>query len=189
MTRTLIVHFHPGFTPSKTNAAMVQAAAQLPGVEIHKVYDAYPDGRIDVAAETRRLLEVDRIVFQFPLHWYSTPSLMKEWQDQVLTYMFYIEPDIGARLKGKPLMVSATAGNVPSAYGPDGVNLFPLEELLKPLRSTANRCGLAWSEPFLTYRADKLSDEERKGVATRYRARLETWIANTDTPARETCRA
>lgn len=176
MAHTQIFHFHPGFTPSKTNAAMVQAAAEMPGVEVHKVYDAYPDSRIDVAAETRRLLDADRIVFQFPLHWYSTPSLMKEWQDQVLTYMFYIKPEIGARLLSKPVMVAVTAGNVPSAYGPGGVNLFPLQDILKPLQSTASRCGLAWSEPFLSYGADKLSEEERSEVASVYRAKLEAWI-------------
>ena len=171
---TQIFYFHPGYLPSRTNAAMAEAARSIEGVDVHDVYAAYPDRVIDIAAEADRLIGAQRIVFQFPVHWYSTPSLMKEWQDQVLTWMFYLEPDFGAKLAGTPLMVSATAGNVASAYGPGGVNLFPLEDLLKPLQSTASRCGLKWCDPFLVYRADRLSDEERTATGDRYRNRIET---------------
>ena len=47
---------------------------------------------------------------------------------------------------------------------------------LVPGKVKLKRCGLAWSEPFLSYGADKLSEEERSEVASVYRAKLEAWI-------------
>ena len=46
----------------------------------------YPDRRIYVAAEQAVLMAHDRIVFQHPFYWYSTPPLMKQWLDELLTY-------------------------------------------------------------------------------------------------------
>ncbi len=172
---TQIFHFHPGFVRSRTNAAMLDAAQAVDGVKIHRVCETYPDAIIDVDTEIALLMAADRIVFQFPVHWYSTPSLMKEWQDQVLTLMFYIQPDLGAELEGKPVLVVATAGNVPSAYSAGGINLFPLTELLRPLQATANRCGLVWTAPFLVFKADRLSDVEREATCAKYANRLRNW--------------
>ncbi|MGT2494674.1 NAD(P)H-dependent oxidoreductase [Cupriavidus basilensis] len=131
----------PRFAHSKANRALCAAAATVPGVEIADLYACYPDGIIDVDAEVRRLRDADRIVFQFPVQWYATPALLKAWQDAVLTRMFYLAYDTeGRALEGKPLLVAATAGNVPQAYTPAGVNLFPLAELLQSL--AGNRASL-----------------------------------------------
>ena len=50
------------------------------------MYDLYPDFKIDVAEEQKHLAAADRIILQFPFYWYSTPALLKQWQDDVLTY-------------------------------------------------------------------------------------------------------
>ncbi|MHA7683842.1 NAD(P)H-dependent oxidoreductase [Cupriavidus sp. PET2-C1] len=174
MSKTLILLFHPRFGQSKANRALCNAASTLPGVEIADLYALYPDGAIDVDAEVRRLLGADRIVFQFPLQWYATPALLKAWLDAVLTRMFYIAYETeGRALAGKPMLVAATAGNVRQAYGPGGVNLFPLAELLRPLQATANRCGLPWSEPFVLYEAGKLDDHALAAAGERYAVRLQ----------------
>ncbi|SFI65103.1 Putative NADPH-quinone reductase (modulator of drug activity B) [Bosea sp. OK403] len=173
MPKTLILLFHPHLERSRANKALCEAAHGLPDVEIVDMQALYPDGRIDTDAEVHRLIAADRIVFQFPLQWYSTPPLLKSWQDAVLTRMFYIAYEAeGAKLAGKPLLVVATAGNAPDAYAPDGANLFPLHDLLKPLRATAHRCGLAWAEPFLIYNAHKADDEALQAAAEHYVVRL-----------------
>ncbi|QOT80932.1 NAD(P)H-dependent oxidoreductase [Cupriavidus basilensis] len=174
MSKTLILLFHPQFGQSRANRALCNAASTLPGVEIADLYALYPDGAIDVDAEVRRLLGAERIVFQFPLQWYATPALLKTWQDAVLTRMFYIAYETeGRALEGKPMLVAATAGNVQQAYGPGGVNLFALAELLRPLQATANRCGLPWSAPFLLYEAGKLDDQALAAAGKRYVVRLQ----------------
>jgi len=171
--KTLVLLFHPDFARSKANRALADAASRVGGVEIVEMGQLYPSHDLDIPAEVARLMTANRLVLQFPIQWYSTPPLLKLWQDTVLTRMFYVNPkEEGARLSGLPVMVAATAGNDPEAYAPSGINLFPLEELLKPLRSTANRCAFRWQPPFLVYRANKSPPSELTGAGQRYAARL-----------------
>lgn len=185
MPNTLILLFHPDLSQSKANVALAEAAASLPGVEIVDMHAAYPAGitlERDGAVEARRLMAADRLVLQFPVRWYSTPPLLKAWQDAVLTRMFYIAYEAeGRALEGRPLMVAATAGNTAEAYRPGGRNLFPFSTLFAPLQATAHRCGLAWAEPFVVYRADKLEPAELKRAAAGYAAALAGLMA---TPTR-----
>ncbi len=181
--KTLILLFHPEPARSITNAALAEATRTVEGVEIVDMQAAYPDGRLGMfeagAVEAQRLLSADRIVLQFPVQWYSTPPLLKAWLDAVLTRMYYVFHETeGARLEGTPIMIAATAGNVPEAYAPTGQNLFAMADLLNPLRATAYRCRLPWAEPFVVYRAGKLSDEELAGEAARYVETLRDWAAS-----------
>ncbi|MCG7624981.1 NAD(P)H-dependent oxidoreductase [Epibacterium sp. Ofav1-8] len=181
MTKTLILMFHPDLSRSKANAAMARAAAALPGVEVVDMTAACPDGLDlfrDGEREAARLLGADRLVLQFPVQWYSTPPLLKAWQDAVLTRMFYIAYEAeGRRLEGTPLLIAATAGNTPEAYTAGGRNLFPMADLMAPLRATAHRCGLEWADPFVLYRADKLSPDQIEAAAADYAVHLARWIA------------
>ena len=177
MVKTLILYFHPEREKSKANRAMAEAASAIDGVVLIDMYARYPaDGDIDVDAEVSRLFEADRLVLQFPIHWYAAPPLLMAWQNSVLTRMFYVRPEEeGARIAGLPLLVAATAGNVPEAYSADGVNLFPLAELLRPLHSTAHRCGLRWKEPFLVYSANRLDEDGLARAGAGYAARIAGW--------------
>lgn len=183
MTKTLVLLFHPDLSRSKANAALARQAGALSDVEVVDMHETYPDGMDmvrDGEREAARLLEADRIVLQFPVQWYSTPPLLKAWQDAVLTRMFYIAYEAeGRRLEGTPLMIAATAGNTVEAYGPGGTNIFAISDIFTPLRATANRCGLTWTEPFVIYRADKLSAGEIEIAGDDYLAVLTNWIANT----------
>ncbi len=182
MTKTLVLIFHPDLSRSKANAVLARRAGALPGIEVVDMQEAYPDGmdmRRDGEREAARLLEADRIVLQFPVQWYSTPPLLKAWQDAVLTRMFYIAYEAeGRRLEGTPLMLTATAGNTAEAYRPGGTNMFAISDIFTPLRATANRCGLIWTEPFVIYRADKLSVDELGKLGENYVDALANWIAN-----------
>ena len=84
--QTLVTVVHPRFRSSRVNAALAAAAERTRDVTVRYLYDLYPDGRIDVVAEQAALTAVDRIVLQFPMYWYSSPALLKQWQDDVLTY-------------------------------------------------------------------------------------------------------
>ncbi|WP_159996846.1 NAD(P)H-dependent oxidoreductase [Roseomonas sp. 18066] len=178
MSKLLILFCHPHVARSKANAALLGATRGLEGVEVAHLDGLYPEGAIDLDAEVARLIAAERVVLQFPIQWYSTPPLLKAWQDSVLTRMFYMAYEAEGRLiAGRPLMVAATAGNLPEAYSAEGVNLFPLAELLKPLHSTANRCGLAWQEPFLLFRANRLEASALQDAAAAYRTRLQALLA------------
>jgi glutathione-regulated potassium-efflux system ancillary protein KefG len=174
---TVILLFHPFYHRSKANRALSAAVNNIPDVTVVDMYALYPDGIVDADIEVARLLSAQRIVLQFPIQWYSTPALLKAWQDTVLTRMFYIHYETeGKLLEGTPCMVAATAGNVPSAYSSQGMNLFPLTELLRPLQATAHRCGLPWAKPFLLYEANKLSEDALVHAGDGYAKRLMQWI-------------
>jgi putative NADPH-quinone reductase len=190
VTETLILLFHPDIERSKANAALQAAARTVPGARVVDLQARYPGGVIDMltdgAAEARALLEADRIVLQFPLQWYSTPALLKAWQDAVLTRMYYIHANTeGDRLVGTPLMVAATAGNLQAAYGRGGANQFTMDELMAPLKATTLRCGLPWHPPHLVFRADRLEAAELAAAADAYVVALEAFIAATPAHTRK----
>ncbi|WP_042249768.1 NAD(P)H-dependent oxidoreductase [Paracoccus sp. PAMC 22219] len=186
MTQTLVLVFHPDLSRSHANAALASAARTVPGVTVIDMTATRADGGVsfsDADAQAAMLMAADRIVLQFPLHWYSTPPLLKAWQDAVLTRMVYLAPEEeGRHLRRKPLMLAVTAGNKASAYRPGGANLMPLTDLLAPLWATANRCGLVMDAPFFLYEADRLTPAERDAAAGDYATALERWISAT-TPA------
>lgn len=181
MTQTLILLFHPDLSRSRANAALARAAEAVPGTEVVDMQARFPAG-LDMArdgrAEAARLIDARQIVLQFPLHWYTPPPLLQSWQAAVLTRMMYLLPDTeGAALAGKRLMVAVTTGGKADTYRDGGRNLFPIPEILVPLRATANRCGLAWSRHFVLHDADNLSEEQLEAAARRYAANLVVWQA------------
>ncbi|WP_085315435.1 NAD(P)H-dependent oxidoreductase [Derxia lacustris] len=179
MSSTLVLVFHPRLADSRANRALMNAAAGIDGASVVDMAADCPDGRIDADRAVARLLAADRVVLQFPLQWYSAPALLRAWQDEVLTRMFYVRAEEGARLAGRALRLAVTAGNVPEAYCADGVNGFALDQLLLPFAATARRCGLAYAEPFVLYGAGRLDDAELAAAGMRYRRTLEAWIAAT----------
>ena len=68
-----------------------------------------PDFKIDVIAEQKALLNADTVIFQYPLFWYSTPAILKEWIDQVMEYGFAFGNE--SKLIGKKVIISFTIGS------------------------------------------------------------------------------
>ena len=87
----------------------------------------------------------DVIVFQHPLFWYSSPSIIKEWEDLVLEYGFAYGA-AGTRLRGKLCLTAITTGGPPEAYDRLGYNFFTIRELLAakitPNLQRGRCCGL-----------------------------------------------
>lgn len=82
--KTTILLFHPNIQQSRVNKKLSETASQ--DFTVRNIYDLYPDGKIDFKKEQKVLENTDRIVLQFPMYWYSSPALLKEWEDVVLTY-------------------------------------------------------------------------------------------------------
>jgi glutathione-regulated potassium-efflux system ancillary protein KefG len=113
------------------------------------------------------------VVFQHPFYWYSTPAILKEWQDLVLEYGWAYGRS-GDRLKGKVLLNAITTGGPQEAYGPEGYNRFTMRQLLSPFDQTARLCGMDYYAPFVIHRSLVIADPEEAGPhALQYRALLE----------------
>ena len=84
--KTTVLVFHPHLEKeSKVQKTLADKARQA-GIEVRDLYVLYPDFAIDVAKEQQVLEEADRIILQFPIYWYQTPALMKQWFDAVFEY-------------------------------------------------------------------------------------------------------
>lgn len=168
---TVLLLAHPTFETSRASRALLSALTGTPDLEVAELYSLYPDGKIDGAIERDRLLRASRLVLQFPLQWYSTPSLLKEWEDTVLTPLFYLQPDIAAATAGLPLFAATTTGGPLASYRPGGTALT-INELFAPLRATARKCRWEWRPPFAVHDVRNLDDAALAMAGEDYRALL-----------------
>lgn len=172
MARLLVYYAHPGHRFSRANRAMRKSAETLDNISFVDLYAEYPRHNINVDKEQERLLAHDIILFQFPLFWYSTPSIIKEWQDLVLEHGFAYGSG-GDKLTGKTMMLALTAAGPEDAYAPNGYQNYPLRTFLTPLEQTAKLCQMRFATPYVLHASLKAaeSDEISKHAAG-YRALL-----------------
>ena len=158
--KVLVLFAHPSIERSEVNVELLGLSEQLPGVTIVELYREYCNLQIDINREQQRLLDHDVVIFMFPMYWYSTPPLLKEWQDLVLEYGFAYGPD-GNALHGKIFLCALTAGGPQSAYCEQGYNKCSLRELLRPLEQTADLCGMQVLAPFALFGSRTAVEENR----------------------------
>ena len=152
MASLIIYYAHPGHKFSHVNRHMADAARAVDGVTFVDLYRDYPRFDIDVNVEQQRLLDHDVVLFQFPLFWYSTPSIIKEWEDLVLEHGFAYGMG-GDELAGKRMMLAVTGAGPADAYTHDGYQNFPLRTFLTPLEQTARLCKMHFAAPYVLYGA------------------------------------
>jgi glutathione-regulated potassium-efflux system ancillary protein KefG len=157
--KVLVLFAHPALERSRVNRALVTAARNRPGVTFHDLYQEYPDLQIDVRREQQLLLAHDVFVFQHPFYWYSTPSLLKEWQDLVLEHNWAYGHE-GHALTGKITFNALSAGGPEQAYRPGGYNRFTIRQLLAPYEATAALCQMTYLAPFVVHASLRMTPPE-----------------------------
>ena len=156
--KVLILFAHPALQRSRVNNRLLRAVQGLPGVTVNDLYERYPDFLIDVPREQDLLVEHDVVVFQHPMYWYSSPALLKEWQDLVLEYGFAYGSG-GTALAGKTAFSAISTGGSRDAYQRGGLNHFRIRELLTPFEQTCRLCGMRYLPPYVTYATHRLKRE------------------------------
>ena len=110
MNKVLIVSGHTDLAHSFANKIILEKLAQdLPDAVFDYLDKAYPGFSIDVKAEQDKLVAADVIVLQFPVFWYSYPSIMHRWMEDVFAHGFS-HGSTGKALHGKKLIASFTTG-------------------------------------------------------------------------------
>ncbi|ELP8106591.1 TPA: flavodoxin family protein [Vibrio vulnificus] len=158
--KVLVIYAHPSQHRSEVNAPLFAAAQAVDGVTCVDLYAEYPQFDINIDKEQARLLEHDVIVFQFPLYWYSTPALLKEWQDLVLEYGFAYGTD-GTALQDKLMLCVVSAGGKEEAYKAEGYNHFTIRQLLAPIEQMAALTNMHYLPPFAIFGARTALEENR----------------------------
>ncbi|ACT04537.1 NAD(P)H-dependent oxidoreductase [Paenibacillus sp. JDR-2] len=134
--KTLVIVAHPNLESSNWNKAWVEELKKQGDITIHDIYKEYPTENIDVQREQQLVEAHDRIIFQYPLYWYSTPPLLKRWFDSVLQYNWAYGPEATAT-KGKEIGAAISTYGTADSYQPAGSNGFTLEQILAPLQASA----------------------------------------------------
>ena len=150
MARLIVYYAHPGHKYSHVNRYMAREAAAVDGITYVDLYRDYPRFDIDVNIEQQRLLDHDVILLQFPVFWYSSPAILKEWQDLVLEHGFAYGAD-GDKLEGKHMMLAVTGAGPEDAYTHQGYQHYPLRTFLTPLEQTARLCKMHFLAPYVLY--------------------------------------
>jgi glutathione-regulated potassium-efflux system ancillary protein KefG len=175
--KILILFAHPAFEKSRVNKHLAEAVKNLEGVYFHDLYQAYPDLHIDVKKEQELLENHDIIIFHHPFFWYSTPAILKEWQDLVLEHGWAYGSQ-GNALKGKLFMNVITTGGPEIAYHNEGRNHFTVRQLLAPLEQTANLCKMIFLAPFIVHGTHAITQEEISHYIDDYREMIAALAEN-----------
>lgn len=171
--KILLLYAHPESQDSVANRILLQSARHQPDVTVHDLYAHYPDFFLDVTYEQQLLLEHQIIVFQHPLYTYHCPALLKEWLDRVLSRGFASGVG-GNMLQGKYWRSVITTGEPESAFHPQGLNRYPMSNILLPFELTAQMCHMHWMPPMIIYSARGQTAEEMKNYARAY----SEWLAS-----------
>ena len=139
MKKILVVSGHTDLNDSVANKLILETLQkELPDAGFDFLDRLYTDFKIDVKAEQEKLVKADITVLQFPVFWYSYPSLMHKWMEDV--FVFGFSHGTGKALNGKTLLASLTSGAPEEIYRQN----FTINDLLAPLKQTAALCKMKW---------------------------------------------
>jgi glutathione-regulated potassium-efflux system ancillary protein KefG len=167
MARLLVLFAHPALEKSRIHRQLIRNVPERPGITFHDLYEAYPTFDVDVRREQELLTAHDIVIWQHPFFWYSTPALLKQWEDLVLEHGWAYGAQ-GTMLRGKYALNIITAGGGAAAYQHQGYNRFTIRELLTPLEQTATLCKMIYLPPLVFYGTHRMSGDDIQQAAALY---------------------
>lgn len=143
MKNILIVSGHTNLkNDSIANKTILEELSKkIPEAEMDYLDQLYPDYKIDVEAEQAKLEKADLIILQFPIYWYTMPSLMSKWMEDTFKHG-WSHGATGDKLKGKSVIASFTTGAPEALYHKDAPMGHEIEEYLPAIQSTCGLCGM-----------------------------------------------
>lgn len=171
MTKILVILAHPDIDSSRINKAMVDSVTNEAEIRVHDIYSHYPDGKINVENE-QQLIEIhDKIVFQFPLYWYSCPPLLSEWLCQVWQRGWAYGPG-GRALSLKTFGVAVSTGSNERDYQQEGRYGRSIREILIPFEMLAKHTSMHYLPPFAIHGAREVPPAQLHDYCEAYKAHL-----------------
>ena len=167
MYKILILFAHPALEKSRVNKILIRDISSLQNVTFNDLYEEYFDFNINVEKEKKLLVENDVIIFHHPFFWYSTPALLKQWEDLVLEHGWAYGSK-GTALVGKRMMNIITTGGSSQAYTKESINKHTIREFLIPIEQTAKLCGMIYLPPYLIQGTHRFTEKEIDNYAGTY---------------------
>lgn len=143
MSNILVVSGHTDIEHSNANKIILNKLKEaFPQAVFSILNQEYPDFAIDFEKEKTKLDAADLVVFDFPVYWYSYPSLLHRWIEIVFAHG-YAYGSQGKALVGKKFAISFTSGG--SREDNEGLFHRPIEEIVaKPLEETKALTGMVY---------------------------------------------
>ncbi|PAK77338.1 NAD(P)H-dependent oxidoreductase [Lentilactobacillus parakefiri] len=168
--KTLILISHPHFEDSGTQQFLKTSFYSLDDVKYQVIDDLYAaTNAIDIDKEQNALRDFDRIIFQFPMYWYSSPASLKQFMDDVFTRNYIVAKHA---LKDKELGIVVSLGDAETDFQAGGPEQFTISELLRPFQAFANKSGMTYLKPFVVNQFGYLTPSEKEKLLVDYLAYL-----------------
>lgn len=144
---------HPNIEGSTFNKYIKEELEGAKNVIYKDLSSLYPNFKIDVKKEQEDLMKASRIVFQFPMQWYSSPAILKQYVDLVFDYDFAYKVEDGIfqalHLKEKEFRLLVTIGSKEESFS--GKDRLSVKECLNAYSYTAKMLGMKELDPCLIY--------------------------------------
>jgi putative NADPH-quinone reductase len=159
--KTLVIVVHPNIETSLINKRWIEELNKYPEkYTVHELYKAYPDEKLDILKEQGLVESYDKIIFQFPFYWFSSPPLLKKWFDEVVLYGWAYGSNSGYKAAGKKIALAITAGIDKDGYAASGEYKYTMKELTTPFELTFDYIKADYKEPFVYYGIERDASEE-----------------------------
>lgn len=157
--KTLVIVAHPEIKESSTQLFLKEIAIKHEGITWLELNNA----SINNVEKNRSLLkENQRIIFQFPLLWYSAPGILFEW------LRLNIKQTDDTWLAEKELGIVVNIGQAAKNYRIGASEQNSLSSLLSPLGSLANKLKMKLMPYFLIEKFEYLDEQKKKRLMIDY---------------------
>lgn len=156
MKKTLLLIAHPDLNGSFVNRNLIEKliSSKPENLVIRDISKTCINNRFNVEDEQSCLLDSERIIFQFPLYWYSYPAILKKWIDEIFTPGFAYGrkgTELGTKLIGKQFSTIVSVGGTEKMHTPGGIVGVSVNELLRHLQATISYVGGVYTYPFIIH--------------------------------------
>ncbi|MDT2863758.1 NAD(P)H-dependent oxidoreductase [Vagococcus carniphilus] len=163
MKKTLVIIAHPEVGDSQLQQFLLESGQSLKEVEIHYLIE----DQFDIKEEQNKLKKFDRIIFQFPMYWYSAPFILKKWIDEVIDYTFS-----KTELRHKELGLVVSLGVDEANFASGKPEKFTLSEIFRPFEALANKCQMIFLPIFSISLFSYMTEIEKKRLLIEYQQYL-----------------
>jgi NAD(P)H dehydrogenase (quinone) len=142
-----------GFNPVESAEHYAKSSDEFDPLKAQ--FEAAVNGTLpgDVAREIEKIRAAERIIFHFPLWWFSPPAILKGWTERCLAHGALHTSDTrfdNGPSRGKEALFCVTTGASEAESGPDGKE-GNTHLHLWPLAYTLRYCGFTIKKPLLLH--------------------------------------
>ncbi|MDR3021522.1 MAG: NAD(P)H-dependent oxidoreductase [Clostridiales bacterium] len=139
----LVIFGHPNLDHSMINSAWLKHLQNKndKNTTIHVLCKAMKDGKFDVDAERKLILQHKKILVVYPFYWYNHPSFLQRWLEEVWSDKDLAFVESLRKVEDKQLMIAVTAAAEQARFNISNTGYFPFDFHISSWAAMANYIG------------------------------------------------